>query len=163
MTQNTSAKKKKDRSIRPAVLIVTVFAIIVIIAVTIPLQRHQQFVHFMTDLSSMTSRAGAKEMVVCHADGEEFTIDSDTAYAVYGKMVCSESTKLIKPDEALAENGFTLSYGLLNAKLTLAPATYQDEQALYVDYHSPTIDYTFIAPHLDYDDIYRTVQHGRMP
>ena len=156
-------KKKKDRSIRPAVLFVTLFAIIVVIAVTIPLQRHQQFVNFMTDLSAMTSRAGAKEMVVCREGGEEYKISSDAAYAIYGKLVCSESTKLIKPDEALAAEGFKLSYWLLGAELTLAPATYQNEQALYVDYHSESVDYTFIAPHLDYGDVHSTVKNGRLP
>lgn len=156
-------ENKKDRSIRPAVVFVIIFGLIVAILVAIPLVRHRQFVRYMTDLSSMTSRAGVKEMVVCRADGEEFTIDSDAAYALYGKLVCSETIKKVKPDETLAAEGVTLTYGLLGAEVTLAPAQYQDEQALYVEYHSRTLDYTYIAPHLDYADMYRTAQNGRLP
>ena len=58
------AENKKDRSIRPAVVVVIIFGLIVAILVAIPLVRHRQFVRYMTDLSSMTSRAGVKEMVV---------------------------------------------------------------------------------------------------
>ena len=155
--------KKKDRSIRPAVIFVAIFSLVVIVAVAIPLHRHRQFVRYMADLSSMTSRAGAKEMVSCELDGETFTIDSDAAYEVYSKLICMESIKLVEPDETLAEGGLTLTYGLLKADLVVAPAVYKDEQALYVEYHSPSIDYTYIAPHLDYPDICATVRKGRLP
>ena len=57
-------ENKKERSIRPAVVVVIIFGLIVAILVAIPLVRHRQFVRYMTDLSSMTSRAGVKEMVV---------------------------------------------------------------------------------------------------
>ena len=156
-------KKKKDRSIRPAVLAVIIFALIVVIAVSIPLRRHRQFINFMSDLSSMTSRAGAKEMVECDLDGETFLISSDAAYEVYSKLVCSEMGKRVKPDEALAAEGFTLNYGLLGAYITIAPAEYNGEGAVYADYHSRNMDYTYIAPHLDYKDICLTVKNGRLP
>ena len=161
MEQTT--EKKKDRSIRPAVIFVIIFGLVASILIAIPIYRHRQFVAFMSDLSAMTTRAGTKEMVTCELDGEEFAISSDAAHEIYSKMVSSESLKLIEPDEELAANGFTLTYGLFDAKLRLAPAQYQDEQALYVDYHSGITDYTFIAPHLDYKDVYRTVTKGRLP
>lgn len=156
-------KKKKDRSIRPAILFVAIFALVVIIAVSIPLHRHRQFIRFMSDLSSMTSRAGAKEMVECELDGETFLISSDAAYEVYSKLICSEMAKLVKPDEAIAADGFTLNYGLLGAHITIAPTEYQGEHAVYADYHSRDMDYTYIAPHLDYKDLYITVKNGRLP
>ena len=156
-------EKKKDRSIRPAVLFVVIFTLVAVIAISIPLQRHRQFIRYMTDLSSMTSRAGAKEMVECELDGETFVISSDAAYEVYSKLVCSEMAKLVKPDETLAAEGFTLTYGLLGAHITIAPAEYNGEGAVYADYHSRDLDYTYIAPHLDYKDICTTVKNGRLP
>ena len=53
---------------------------------------------------------------------------------------------------ALAEGGLRLTYGLLDGELTLAPAEYQGEEALYVEFHSRDMDYTYLAPHLRYND-----------
>ena len=162
-TKKRAHGAKKDRSVRPAILAVLIFGIAVVILVSIPLQRHRQFMRFVSDLSSMTSRAGVKETVEYCEDEEVFRISTEAAYEVYSKLVFAEYGKRIDPDETLAAEGFTLTYGLLGGHITIAPIVFQDEAAVYVDYHSRDIDYTYIAPHLDYDDICLTVRNGRLP
>ena len=68
------------------------------------------------------------------------------------KLIFSELKKHTKPDPVLAESGLRLTYGLLDGELTLAPAEYQGEEALYVEFHSRDMDYTYLAPHLRYKD-----------
>ena len=143
---------KKDRSIRPVVVAVVCFALVAIIAISIPLYRHRQYVKFTSELSSLTTRAGGKSAVTCVMAGEEYRVSPDAAYEIYAKLIFSEMKKHVKPDPQLAEGGMHLTYGLLGGELTLAPAEYQGEEALYVEFHSRDMDYTYLAPHLRYKD-----------
>ncbi|MBQ1580123.1 MAG: hypothetical protein IIZ86_03230 [Firmicutes bacterium] len=152
MMNKKEAKTKKDRSIRPALTGVICFALIAIIAISIPLYRHRQYVKFTSELSSLTTRAGGKGAVTCEMDGGTSNVSPDAAYEIYAKLIFSELKKHVKPDPALAESGLRLSYGLLDGELTLAPAEYQGEEALYVEFHSRDMDYTYLAPHLRYKD-----------
>ena len=85
-------------------------------------------------------------------DGGTSNVFPDAAYEIYAKLIFSELKKHIKPDPQLAEGGLRLTYGLLGGELTLAPAEYQGEEALYVEFHSRDMDYTYLAPHLRYKD-----------
>ena len=150
--EKQTPKTKKDRSIRPAVVGVICFALAAIIAISIPLYRHRQYVKFTSELSSLTTRAGGKGAVTCEMDGGTSNVFPDAAYEIYAKLIFSELKKHTKPDPVLAESGLRLTYGLLDGELTLAPAEYQGEEALYVEFHSRDMDYTYLAPHLRYKD-----------
>ena len=152
MMSKNDVKTKKDRSIRPVVAAVVCFALVAIIAISIPLYRHRQYVKFTSELSSLTTRAGGKGAVTCEMDGETSSVSPDAAYEIYAKLIFSELKKHVKPDPAMAESGLRLTYGLLGGELTLAPAEYQGEEALYVEFHSRDMDYTYLAPHLRYKD-----------
>ena len=152
MMNKKEAKTKKDRSIRPALTGVICFALIVIIAISIPLYRHRQYVKFTSELSSLTTRAGGKGVVTGEMDGAPSYVYPEAAYEIYAKLIFSELKKHTKPDPVLAESGLRLTYGLLDGELTLAPAEYQGEEALYVEFHSRDMDYTYLAPHLRYKD-----------
>ncbi len=143
---------KKDRSVRPVVICVLIFALAAVIILSIPIYRHRQYVKFTSELSSLTTRAGGKGAVTCSMDGEEFTLSPDAAYRLYAKLIFSEMKHHVKPDEALAAKGMHLTYGVLGGELTLSPAEYKGEEALYVEYHSAQMDYVYLAPHLRYQD-----------
>ena len=150
--EKQTPKTKKDRSIRPAVVGVICFALAALIAISIPLYRHRQYGKFTAELSSFTTRAGGKGAVTCEMDGSDYSVSPDAAYEIYAKLIFSEMKKHVKPDPQLAEGGLRLTYGLLGGELTLAPAEYQGEEALYVEFHSKDMDYTYLAPHLRYKD-----------
>ena len=103
------AKTKKDRSIRPALTGVICFALVAIIAISIPLYRHRQYVKFTSELSSLTTRAGGKGAVTCEMGGGTSNVSPDAAYEIYAKLIFSELKKHVKPDPALAESGLRLS------------------------------------------------------
>lgn len=152
MMSKNDVKTKKDRSIRPALTGVICFALVACLAISIPLYRHRQYVKFTSELSSLTTRAGSKGAVTCEMDGGTSSVSPDAAYEIYAKLIFSELKKHAKPDPVLAESGLRLTYGLLGGELTLAPAEYQGEEALYVEFHSRDMDYTYLASHLRYKD-----------
>ena len=152
--------EKKDRSIRPAVLFVLIFLLATAIAISIPLYRHRQYVKFTSELSSLTSRAGRKGVVTCLMEGEEYRLSQEASYQIYGKIIFMEMKKHVRPNAELAADGMELTYGLLGGTLILAPAEYDGEEALYVEFHSNDMDYVYLAPQLRYKDFKVLVTGG---
>lgn len=146
------AKKngKKDRSVRPHITGVLIFAIIVIILISIPILQHRQFLKFVSDFSRVTTRTETKNIVYCNYNGEDILLDAEQKMDIYRKLVYSELKRRAVPTEETEAGGMTITYGIL-ATLTLAPAEYKGEDALYVAYHSENMDYVYLAPHLRYD------------
>ncbi|MBR5641745.1 MAG: hypothetical protein IKW92_06415 [Firmicutes bacterium] len=142
-------KTKKDKSIRPSVATVTIFLVIVAILISIPLLQHRQFLKFVSDFSRVTTRTETKNVVYCNYEGEDILLNQEQKVDIYRKIVFSELKRRAEPSEEMAESGMTVTYGIL-ATLTLAPAEYKGEEALYVEYHSENMDYTYLAPHLSY-------------
>ena len=159
-TEQNTPKAKKDRSIRPHLAAVILFAIIVIIMIAMPISQHRQYTRFMGKLSTDTTRATAKDKLVCCMDGEEFKIDTDTAYSIYKKIVYSELSRPIERSEDIAAGGLTLQYGLFG-RLTLAPYSKDGTDYMYVDYEGHGINYTYLAPHLRYGDFREYAANGR--
>ena len=142
-------KTQKDKSIRPSVLTVSIFLIAAAVIIAIPLLQHRQFTKFVSDFSNVTTRTETKNVVYCNCEGEDILLNAEQKMNIYRKLVFSEMRRRAKPSEETAENGMTVTYGILGT-LTLAPAEYKGEEALYVEYHSENMDYTYLAPHLSY-------------
>ena len=142
-------KVKKDKSIRPSVAIVTIFLIIVAIIIAIPLMQHRQFTKFVSDFSEITTRTETKNVVYCNYNGEDILLNAEQKMDIYRKLVFSEMKRRAVPTDEMAASGMTVTYGILGT-LTLAPAEYKGEEALYVEYHSENMDYIYLAPHLSY-------------
>lgn len=143
-------KTKKDKSVRPHITIVVVFLVIVAILISIPLLQHRQFLKFMSDFSRVTTRTETKNVVYCNYEGEDILLDAEQKNDFYRKLVFSELKRRAIPTDEMATSGMTVTYGIL-ATLTLAPAEYNGEEALYVEYHSANMDYIYLAPHLNYN------------
>ena len=142
-------KAKKDKSIRPHVVAVLIFAVVMIVIIAIPILQHRQFLKFVSDFSRVTTRTETKSVVYCAYNGEDVLLDADQKANIYRQLVYSEQKRRAVPTEEIAAEGMTVTYGIL-ATLTLAPAEYKGEEALYVEYHSENMDYTYLAPHLKY-------------
>lgn len=155
-----NVKAKKDRSIQPHIAVVILFAILVIALIAQPIGQHRQYTRFMGKLSTDTTRATAKDNLVCAMGEDEFKIDLETAYAIYKKIIYSELSRPIKRSEEIASQGFTLRYGLFG-RLTLAPYTKDGTDYMYVDYEGHGINYTYLAPHLRYEDFKAYAENGR--
>ena len=97
----------------------------------------------------MKTRTETKNVVYCAYNGEDVLLDADQKANIYRQLVYSEQKRRAVPTEEMAAQGMTVTYGIL-ATLTLAPADYKGEEALYVEYHSENMDYTYLAPHLKY-------------
>ena len=162
-TENTAAKGKKDRSIRPALLVALIFILVTAILVAIPIRRQRQFVHFVSELSSMTVRAGNKGTVSCQYEDEVFFITPDAAKEVYNKIVSVESRKHVQRSEEIAGDGMIFTYGLLGGTLILAPSVYDGLGCVYVDFQSRDLNFTYLSPLLQYEDFEAIVQSGRQP
>ena len=142
-------KAQKDKSIRPSVVTVSIFLIAAAIIIAVPLLQHRQFTKFVSDFSNVTTRTETKNVVYCNYEGEDILLNAEQKTDIYRKLVFSEMRRRAKQDEEMAQNGMTVTYGILGT-LTLAPAEYKGEEALYVEYHSENMDYTYLAPHLSY-------------
>jgi hypothetical protein len=142
-------KAKKDKSIRPHLAIVVVFLVIVAILISIPLLQHRQFTKFVSDFSNVTTRTETKNVVYCNYQGEDILLNAEQKIDIYRKLVFSEMKRRAASTDEMAEGGMTVTYGILGT-LTLAPAEYKGEEALYVEYHSENMDYVYLAPHLSY-------------
>ena len=153
-------KTKKDKSIRPSVAIVSIFVLVVIALIVSPILQHRQYLKFMSELSDVTTRLDSKSIIVCEADGVEWVLDEETSADIYRKLIYSELERRTKRNDEIAQQGFTIRYGSF-ATLILAPAEYNGEACVYVDYHSGKIDRTYFAPHLKYEMFKRIVEAGR--
>jgi hypothetical protein len=142
-------KTKKDKSIRPHLTIVAVFLVIVAIIISIPLLQHRKFTKFVSDFSTVTTRTETKNVVYCNYAGEDILLDAEQKMDIYRKLVFSEMKRRAVPTDEMAAEGMAVTYGILGT-LILAPAEYKGEEALYVEYHSENMDYTYLAPHLSY-------------
>ena len=97
-------KAKKDKSIRPHVVAVLIFAVVMVVIISIPILQHRQFLKFVSDFSRVTTRTETKNVVYCEYNGEDVLLDADQKANIYRQLVYSEQ-RLLRPLKRVGPKG----------------------------------------------------------
>ncbi len=168
MYEKVQAEPKKKKSNKTIVIIVAVaVALIIVLGITvfIPMIKHNNYWKMVSGLSTETGNGSEQGTVTCTFEGRTFSLDTDTTYDIYMKLMYREDVDMdIFP--VSAGEGIHIDYGT-GGSLDIWPMPFKNKlgteilgvKALFIG--SDGKKYSFSTRNLYYNtyaDLIRNIQ-----